>query len=624
MKQIMTSILLLLVLSYSVASRASLETRIAIRQTPTQLHFHIHLQNTESSGLQLALTNQALNVTNKGLDSAGKIDGQWSFTIKGNVEGELDYDIPARDPSALFVRPEDLWTPAVVNPNTTLNQTFFVTAQLQQGFQLISSQTGKNQSEVGFVLCRCQKFNSADKRINVYLQNPEPTLAQSVLNALQTAMQKYETEIGPYPYDQFSVVESPQEIGLAFPKMTWIGSQLLHFPFILKTSLPHELLHSWWGNSVFVDYAKGNWCEGLTTLGADYGLLEDSEQKLYRLKAITDYLDYSQKSNEIPLSQFLTRGEDRSLQAIGYDKALMVLLMAKDRVGAAVFQKALKEFYRKFRFQKASYQDLFAILEQLSGKSFASFQKFWIQATGLLPEVIAQGVFAADSLQINWNASVQALGHLPGMTLPVTVVFPDSHTLPLALPVQEDGSALKFATTFVKEKPKAYRFDPDFHLFRSLVDAEKPVLFSRLFGSTDLNLLSTNKEFQDAAAAVFPKAQIHKIASVDFEQKQIVLISDDQLAGNPELQSALLKKQIAIQGSQWTFGDQVFSRTDNALFVATQVGQATVVLAAFGTKQTVLRWMQRWTHYGSKSYVVLTDTAAALQGLWLEPFDRPF
>ena len=49
---------------------------------------------------------------------------------------------------------------------------------------------------------------------------------------------------------------------------------VIRLPFILHTSYPHEILHNWWGNGVYVDYETGNWSEGLTAYLADHLLKE--------------------------------------------------------------------------------------------------------------------------------------------------------------------------------------------------------------------------------------------------------------------------------------------------------------------------------------------------------------
>ena len=41
--------------------------------------------------------------------------------------------------------------------------------------------------------------------------------------------------------------------------LTLLGPRVIRLPFIFKSSYPHEILHNWWGNGVYVDYASGNW-----------------------------------------------------------------------------------------------------------------------------------------------------------------------------------------------------------------------------------------------------------------------------------------------------------------------------------------------------------------------------
>ena len=69
----------------------------------------------------------------------------------------------------------------------------------------------------------------------------------------------YRQLIGPYPYGKFALVENFWETGYGMASFTLLGPQVIRFPFILNSSYPHEILHNWWGNSVFVDYASGNW-----------------------------------------------------------------------------------------------------------------------------------------------------------------------------------------------------------------------------------------------------------------------------------------------------------------------------------------------------------------------------
>ena len=88
----------------------------------------------------------------------------------------------------------------------------------------------------------------------------------------------YSGLIGPYPFNKFALVENFWETGYGMPSFTLLGPEIIRFPFILHSSFPHEILHNWWGNSVFVDYGTGNWCEGLTAYLADH-LVEEQRGK---------------------------------------------------------------------------------------------------------------------------------------------------------------------------------------------------------------------------------------------------------------------------------------------------------------------------------------------------------
>ncbi|MFQ5634887.1 MAG: peptidase M28, partial [Gammaproteobacteria bacterium] len=94
-----------------------------------------------------------------------------------------------------------------------------------------------------------------------YLHERDDALAGRYLTATAQYLEMYRNLIGPYPYSKFALVENFWETGYGMPSFTLLGPQIIRFPFILTSSYPHEILHNWWGNSVFVDYDSGNWCE---------------------------------------------------------------------------------------------------------------------------------------------------------------------------------------------------------------------------------------------------------------------------------------------------------------------------------------------------------------------------
>ena len=107
-----------------------------------------------------------------------------------------------------------------------------------------------------------------------FLREKDDGLANKYLETTAQYMEMYRELVGPYPYSKFALVENFWETGYGMPSFTLLGPQIIRFPFILHSSYPHELLHNWWGNGVFVDFETGNWCEGLTAYMADHLIAE--------------------------------------------------------------------------------------------------------------------------------------------------------------------------------------------------------------------------------------------------------------------------------------------------------------------------------------------------------------
>ncbi|MGO9016747.1 MAG: M1 family metallopeptidase [Syntrophobacteraceae bacterium] len=111
---------------------------------------------------------------------------------------------------------------------------------------------------------------SASPPVYTYFTSENDSLSETYLKAAASHIEFYERLFGPYPFPKFAIVENFFPTGYGFPSYTLLGASVLKLPFIPQTSLRHEIAHSWWGNGVLVDYASGNWCEGLTTYVADY------------------------------------------------------------------------------------------------------------------------------------------------------------------------------------------------------------------------------------------------------------------------------------------------------------------------------------------------------------------
>jgi len=179
-------------------------------------------------------------------------------------------------------------------------------------------------------------------RIETYFFPEDMDLAHNYLEVLKKYLKLYEELLGPYPFSRFAVVENIKPTGFGMPTFTLLGRQVLRLPFIPKTSLGHEILHSWFGNSIYVDSREGNWSEGLTTYLADHLYKrQKGEGWQYRRKIIEDFESYVRPGNEIVVRDF-QGSNDRAVRTVGYGKAAMIFHMLKTRVGGEAFIRGIR------------------------------------------------------------------------------------------------------------------------------------------------------------------------------------------------------------------------------------------------------------------------------------------
>jgi aminopeptidase N len=315
----------------------------------------------------------------------------------------------------------------------------------------------------------------------VFLRNPDEALAKPYLDATGKYLALYSALIGPYPYAKFALVENFWETGYGMPSFTLLGPQVIRLPFIIQTSYPHEILHNWWGNGVFVDYASGNWSEGLTAYMADHLLKEQrGEGADYRRDTLRAYADYVRDGEDFPIRAFHSRHSSAS-QAIGYGKALMVFHMLRRNLGDETFVRGLRRFYRDNRFRVATFDDLRRSFEQESGGNLADFFHQWIDRTG------APSVALTDVVQEPNPEGYRVRGRIEQtqtdapfpLQVPLVVHLANGGTLERKVPLAE-----REATFELQVAGKALRVDADprFDLFRRLVPGESPATLSGVFG----------------------------------------------------------------------------------------------------------------------------------------------
>ncbi|MFC2993090.1 M1 family metallopeptidase [Halomonas tibetensis] len=285
----------------------------------------------------------------------------------------------------------------------------------------------------------------------------------------------FQARLGRFPFESFSIVASPSPVGLAFPGFTLLGERVIPLPFIPDTSLPHEIMHAWWGAGVQVDYPSGNWAEALTTYLADHAVAETRDEDADLRRGWLLDLASLPASREPTLRDF-RGGPDPAGRLIGYQHGALVFHMLRQRMGDASFDAALGDFAKRWMHRTADWQALEAAFSDAAGEDLSQFFSAWRDRPGR-PYLVLDEVRFAPGPGGGWlhGVLIQRGEHAPWpLDVPLVVETEDG---PVTRVQRMDSRRQPFALP-LSGKPLALEVDPDAHLLRH--PGGLPSLFRRL------------------------------------------------------------------------------------------------------------------------------------------------
>jgi hypothetical protein len=351
----------------------------------------------------------------------------------------------------------------------------------------------KPQEEVFLIAAKFHEYASEfmGTKIFAFLRTPDEALANKYIETTGQYLQMYEGLLGKYPYSKFALVENFWETGYGMPSFTLLGPKIIRFPFILHSSYPHELLHNWWGNSVYVDFSKGNWCEGITAYMADHLIKEQRGQGVeYRRATLQKFTDFVNEKNDFPLRKFIAR-YDAPSEAIGYGKALMMWHMLRQLVGDKNFVESFKLFYERNKFRRASFEDIRHAVEEKSGKALSWFFEQWVNRVGAPELKLEKIIISKDNTDYTVEFTLAQIQKDKPFKLHVPVLI-------------ETVNGLKNENCFLDKRKKKFKIrldsepleilvDPQFDVFRKLNPLETPPALTKAYGSAESVIILPQK-----------------------------------------------------------------------------------------------------------------------------------
>lgn len=450
-----------------------------------------------------------------------------------------------------------------------------------------------------------------------FLRTPDEGMANKYLETTAQYMEMYRKLVGPFPYTKFALVENFWETGYGMPSFTLLGEKIIRFPFILHSSYPHELLHNWWGNSVYVDFETGNWCEGITAYMADHLIKEQRGQAAeYRRSTLQKYTNYVTPENDFPLNKFLSRHDSPS-EAIGYGKTSMVFHMLRRKVGDKNFARAFQVFNRDNKFKRASFNDIRESFEDVTGEDLKWFFEQWVDRTGapqlVLEDVIVKQVRDFNVVEFTINQIQEE--DVFYLDVPLTLVTDKGMQTEV---FQINDKAAKF-TLSIDEKPLKLLIDPEFDIMRKLDPRETPPTFTKSYGADKTLVVLPNqkielyKKFTDSW--IKGKEENFEIKTEDdideLPSDKAVLVLGHENKFASIINSSIQRYGSEILDDGIRYGKREINFEDNSFFISIvnpNNMNEVITFLTIGNEEAVPGLNRKLPHYGKYSYLAFSGS----------------
>ncbi len=295
------------------------------------------------------------------------------------------------------------------------------------------------------------------------------SFAADLLDCAKQCYDRYVPLLGPYPFREFTVLESFFSSGFAFPGVTQFTPVILNEkkPYWRHGYLDHEFVHNWFGNGVYVDPHDGNWCESLTSYCTNlfgYELDGDSAGARVQRRNKCHFLSRLKPEKDKPLGTFGQKdGADRE---IGYDKGCMMFHMLAFKIGPEAFWAGIKRLTTQRMGRFTNWDDLKACFAAQTDQDLEGFFEQWVRKSGtpLLAILSAKHDPAGGALELDISQGETEFA----LDVPIRIYQDDdNHYRDVLVTITSPEQVVRLPAGTA---PRFVEVDPDYHLFRKVPD----------------------------------------------------------------------------------------------------------------------------------------------------------
>ncbi len=235
------------------------------------------------------------------------------------------------------------------------------------------------------------------------------------------AMEFFNKNVGPYPYEQYSVIQGGDG-GMEYAMSTLITGER-KFGSLVGV-MAHEMAHSWFQHVLATNEAKHEWMdEGFTSFISTLCMNEIMDQKKDNPfeGSYKGYYRLALSGKEQPQSTYADRYDLNFAYGISaYSKGAVFLSQLGYIIGQDKLMETLRKYYSDFKFKHPVPNDIKRTAEKVSGMELDWYLTDWTLTTN----TIDYGIKSVEEVQGKTNITLERNGLMP-MPLDILVVYND-------------------------------------------------------------------------------------------------------------------------------------------------------------------------------------------------------
>ena len=221
----------------------------------------------------------------------------------------------------------------------------------------------------------------------------KPISGGIALRYIKDAIRYYSTEIGEYPYQTVSAVESATGFpgGMEYPTITSISS--MKHAENLRYTILHEVGHNWFYGILASNERRYTWMdEGMNTFYENRYRAAHTAVKAapasFGLSGEVILQTLEKTRSDQPINTDAAIFNELNYYVVPYQKTADWLQLVQDSLGKSTFDLAMKAYYQRWRFRHPDPKDFQTVLEEVSMKNLGHAFALLDQTGPLHPETV--------------------------------------------------------------------------------------------------------------------------------------------------------------------------------------------------------------------------------------------